>query len=713
MTDDELKILEENTKTVRLADIFRNNVDSATEYFEKIQTPGKMLTGKSMKKHAEYVAAGDPIAAFLEEISAKYRISLKLLQDAIINNKDIVFNVSCPVCGKPLTHIKYFAKTCSQKCAAIYSQIAIRKTNIERYGVSCTWKTDAVKSKIKKTNIERYGVENPCQNEKVKEKAKATCIKKYGTEYASQSDVVKAKVRSTNMERYGVEHTFSSPEIQQAIRDTNIQKYGCAYFTSTDAFKAKAKETFLRNYGVENPMQSEEIRAKLKEAILEKYGVENVSQSEEIRAKVRRTNLERHGNEVFVKSETFRNRTKETNLRKYGVEHASQSEEIQEKIKQTNLERYGTEYSSQSEIVKKRVRKSNRKKTYNFFLSLLKNRGLEPLDDKETLLTSERINLKCTNCGEIFDVAYDNATQQSSIFCPVCHPKYSSPEMEIHSFLTQYIPGDEIIHKDRKVLQGNKELDIYIPTKKLAIEFDGLYWHNTDSHDIMYHLKKTEECKEKGIQLLHVLEHEWQYKSPIVKSIILAKLHIFEKVIFARKCKVKSLTNTEYREFLLENHIQGYAPATTRIGLFYEDSLVACIGIGKSRFQKNEIELIRFCTKLNTRVIGGLSRLIKHAKFDMPLVSYVDRRYFNGSGYVKAGFSEISTSSPGYIYCRKNETLSRYQCQKHKLRKLLGSSFNSALTEKQNMELAGYQQIYDCGMIKLVYGGDIQSVMAR
>lgn len=65
-------------------------------------------------------------------------------------------------------------------------------------------------------------------------------------------------------------------------------------------------------------------------------------------------------------------------------------------------------------------------------------------------------------------------------------------------------PG-KISLNDRHLLDG-KELDIVLPDHKLAIEFDGLYWHNENVVSPYYHLKKTEECAEKGYQLITYLK---------------------------------------------------------------------------------------------------------------------------------------------------------------------------------------------------------------
>ena len=52
------------------------------------------------------------------------------------------------------------------------------------------------------------------------------------------------------------------------------------------------------------------------------------------------------------------------------------------------------------------------------------------------------------------------------------------------------------------------------------------------------------------------------------------------------------------------------------------------------------------------------------------------------------------------MYCNDQVVLNRFQCQKHRLRKLLGDKFDPDLTEGENMANAGYYRIYDCGMLK-------------
>ena len=142
-----------------------------------------------------------------------------------------------------------------------------------------------------------------------------------------------------------------------------------------------------------------------------------------------------------------------------------------------------------------------------------------------------------------------------------------------------------------------------------------------------------------------------------------------------------------------ENHIQGSVNSSKNFGLFYNNELVQVVSFGKSRFKKDEVELLRMSTKLNTQVVGGFSKLISFALDYMKInnfISYIDRRLFNGKGYKSCGFKKIGESKPSYFYIMGAKRENRLKYQKHKLLKLL-KNYNSELTEKENMMNNGYK----------------------
>ena len=262
----------------------------------------------------------------------------------------------------------------------------------------------------------------------------------------------------------------------------------------------------------------------------------------------------------------------------------------------------------------------------------------------------------------------------------------SKYEAEIHEWLKEIYKGEILDNKYGIIKDATKkQLDFYIPEKNLAIEFNGDFWHSVNTgRDPKYHLNKTKLCQEKGIQLIHVFEYEWNSKKNILKSIISSALGIYENRIYARKCEVKEVDSREARQFLEENHLQGFISSKYRIGLYFENQLVQILCFGNSRFKKEEIELLRMCTRKNTHVIGGFSKLLKHSKIN-EFVSYVDLSKFSAESYLKNGFKLIGQSGPHYKYLQGENILNRFNTQKHKLQKLLGDNFDNSKTESQNM----------------------------
>ncbi len=277
----------------------------------------------------------------------------------------------------------------------------------------------------------------------------------------------------------------------------------------------------------------------------------------------------------------------------------------------------------------------------------------------------------------------------------------SGKEKEVTDFIESIYLG-EIVENSRKVITP-KELDIFIPEKNLAVEFNGIYWHSEKYLDKNYHIDKTNLCKDKGIQLIHIFEHQWLDKSEIFKSVIANKLGLSQK-IYARKCKVVELSNVSV--FLDENHLQGNCPSSIKLGLVYDNELVSVMTFVKPRFNKDcQYELLRFCNKLNTTVIGGASKLLKYFEKNYnpkSIISYANLQWSNGNVYRNLGFEHLNTSDPNYWWVRDEVMLTRYQCQKHKLRVLLKDKFDPSLSEKENMEKAGYSRLFDCGNMVFV-----------
>jgi len=341
-------------------------------------------------------------------------------------------------------------------------------------------------------------------------------------------------------------------------------------------------------------------------------------------------------------------------------------------------------------------------------------------DYSESLYTHSqtKISIVCPVHGEFFQTP--NVHLSMGCGCPKCgsNKDTSKAELEILDFIKS-LGINNIEQSNREVLDG-KEIDIYLPDYKLAIEYNGLYHHSSfgrglrNSKPPTYHLHKFSLCRAAGISLIQVFEDEWvnPIKRPIWESVIRHKLGLTSEKIYARKCIVRVLSWPETELFLSENHLMGYDSAPIRLGLFLDNSLLACLTFAKPSLsggnKKYNFNLSRFAVKRDTTIVGGFSKLLKHFLKLNPnktLSTAADLRYSTGDVYTKNGFKLTHETRPNYWYWRastKKVRLHRFGFRKQVLNRKL-DYFNKSLTEKQNMINHGWNIIYDAGNAMFEY----------
>ena len=174
--------------------------------------------------------------------------------------------------------------------------------------------------------------------------------------------------------------------------------------------------------------------------------------------------------------------------------------------------------------------------------------------------------------------------------------------------------------------------------------------------------------------------------------------------IYARKCELKMVQPHEARIFLENNHLQGKCGATYHYGLYYNNELVSLMTFGKTRHfvgkSSENFELLRFCNKLNTDVVGGASKLLKHFINDIKpkaIISYADKRWSIGNLYEKLGFEKYNESKPNYYYIINGNRIYRYNLRKSVLIKRYNCPSN--MTEKEFCKQQKWYRIYDCGCL--------------
>lgn len=567
--------------------------------------------------------------------------------DSKIIHRDEIVNFVCEKCNKDCSiRVKSFTECLCKKCKTI------------------------------KTNIEKYGVENPFQSELIKTKIKQKELDKYGCHHTQSKEWQKTN-SDENYSKFGVKHIVQRKDVIEKSKKSKLEKYG-----NMNNFK-KIKKTKLEKHGDENYNNKE----KTKQTMIEKYGGFSF-QSKDLSNKIKKTKLEKYGNENY----NNRNLAEKTSKERYGVYPYNSFGK--ENFMKNMLKIYGVSHNMKLEEVKKRVAESNRKRIYNLFLNSDRLKGMvTPLFLIGDYVDSDMKYLwKCNKCQNEFE---DKICDGLIPRCEICYPKHVSSIME--KDISNWIKSLNIdVVENTKDIISPLELDIYLPSHNLAIEFNGLYWHSeSQGKNFEYHLNKTNTCKEKGIQLIHVFENEWINKQSIVKSIIKSKLYLYDQIISGRQCIVKKITSREANDFYFNSHIQEGCRSSINLGLFHRDELVSCLSFSKSRYNKKyDWEITRFANKLNTKVHGSFGKLWKH-KPEGSIITYSDKRLFNGAIYKKY-MTQLNDSRPSYWYFKDLNMRNRLEFQKHKLSRML-EFYDSNLNEWENMQLNNWDRIWDCG----------------
>lgn len=297
-----------------------------------------------------------------------------------------------------------------------------------------------------------------------------------------------------------------------------------------------------------------------------------------VRDKQKITNILKYGVEHTFQSENNKEKSKLTMNRKYGCDYAQQNKNIKEKQLKSMIEKYGVTTMSQTKTGKEKNIISHRK---TLFKKFAKNKFVIPMFSEQEYVENgdaTEYNWKCCECNHIFkssrnEVWFKEGAVKSYARCPNCFPKQaciSASEKDVANFIRS-ITHCKVVENTRHLID-NYEIDIYVPDKNIAIEFDGLFYHSFESGiPINYHLAKTLLCQQKNIQLIHIFENEWKYKKDIIKSKLKEIFGIYDVYISIDQCKIKEIHKSETYVFWQENCIQHTPLAEINIGLFYDD----------------------------------------------------------------------------------------------------------------------------------------------
>lgn len=274
------------------------------------------------------------------------------------------------------------------------------------------------------------------------------------------------------------------PATRQKFHETNLKRFGVINFFQLKNIQSKAEKN----------AHSEQAEQKRIQTVQLHFGVDNPAQSTEIQSKIQQTNLDRYGSRAYNHE-----KGKQTMLNQYGHEYALRVPEFKNKQEITEKLKWET------------LAKEN---DWILVQDLLKQYG-------HGWYQSEIGKSIVFTIGQQAFIKHEDLDKIQQYISNI-NTSSSKKEQELKDFIRTF--HDNLIENSRRTI-GRSELDIYLPDLKLAVEYNGIWYHCIENGTaINYHLRKSILCRKKEIRLIHIYEFEdFEEQKQLLKDLILGQ----------------------------------------------------------------------------------------------------------------------------------------------------------------------------------------------
>ena len=357
------------------------------------------------------------------------------------------------------------------------------------------------------------------------------------------------------------------------------------------------------------------------------------------------------------------------------------------------LKKYGIE-CSRVEGIKKHFKRTHADKWLDIKSDLDKGMSVTSVREKHRIRYTKLLELMELNSYEykkVQDVELNSMSEQDYMDIIL---------KELVSLDVEYTVEDDLI---------------YLPKYNLGIEVNPVSTHSVDVGRLglsskTYHQEKSLLAEEKGVGLIQFYDADYHdaRRFEVFKEQLKALVSNKTK-IGARECLVQPIDAKSSNQFLNKYHFQGLERSSSaRYGLYYGENLVGVLTLGKSRYTKDEFEILRYCMDPNVVVMGGFSKLFTYAlkdiKIGSKIISYMDlnKRLRASNVYEKHGFQFDGLTKPDYVWVKRyeTETLSRYNTTKSKL---VSEGYDASKSEVEIMLDRGYFRVFGSGSKRYVF----------
>lgn len=309
--------------------------------------------------------------------------------------------------------------------------------------------------------------------------------------------------------------------------------------------------------------------------------------------------------------------------------------------------------------------------------------------------SADRVGWKCrVNPTHLWYARVTDRVQGSG--CPKCSNSVSVAEEELFQYVQSILPGTEVIHGDRDAI--GKQLDIYVPSLGIAIEYNGLYWHREESKSIPVQ-DKMDLCHDKGIDLYVVWEDDWRDRNAVIRGWVKSILGADDRTkVNARSCQVVKVSTEDSDMFLNETHIQGPAHGSIRVGLVNCDTIVA---LAVFKRYGDRLSLERYATSANVR--GGFTKIVRWVDRNIAystMTTFADKCVSKGKLYAKTGWTEVDQLAPDYSYVVGSVRRHKFNYRVSRFRDSPTLLYREGATERELAQMNKLHRIYDAGKIK-------------
>lgn len=325
-------------------------------------------------------------------------------------------------------------------------------------------------------------------------------------------------------------------------------------------------------------------------------------------------------------------------------------------------------------------------------------------------------------------------TSQNPTGCPQClGPLPSRGEKDLAEIIKTLVSPENVLTSDQTVLPGRHELDIVVPSRMFAVEFNGTYWHSEASgKPAGYHAAKSAAAAGAGYQLMHVWEDDWSTRPDIVVRAIAHKLHATNRLpdvlpdanpkiagrIYARSLTLEEARGGDAAAFLNANHIQGAVVATRHFVLRDADGDIrAMLSLrsprNNARMNRSSgvWEIQRYATL--GIVPGGFTKLLSAAEKTLRAegtelaqwVSFSSRDVSDGGMYFAAGFTAEAAIPVDYKYVGNSTGWRRAPKEAYQRKRFRDDTallWDESWTERQAAQANGLHRVYDSGKTRWI-----------